>query len=493
VDPGHSAIERPETILRNAAELFRVLAKSPQEGSALASEYLHARKHVTPAEKAQISALAFSALRNKTLVEHCAGEALQRSAPELLPDMGLELRWRMIAALAFEQDAPIDGSRERTAPLAPPARESDGGLLERLANILALQPGERDHAILQGVVRSIRQCREDAEAELTATTSGCGMKKVTRYCSMPEWILDAWAARMPPHSAASLACAFMRDASAVIRVNLSKCTREEAIALLGAEGITTSLAPLSPGGLVLCKRHALAGSEVYRKGWIEVQDEGSQLIACALAPDPSWSILDACAGAGGKALHLADLQGDAGTIEARDVDARKLRVLQQRARRCGLHSISAAPAGLKQAGNNSRSSARGARSARLFDAVLVDAPCSGIGTARRAPMMKWRLTPRALDRVSTAQRNILASAAATLRPGGVLVYSTCSLMHEENDGVIEWFLDAHPGFKPEPLRDAFLKYDIRIQGLGADDATVTLRPDIHSTDGFFIARLRRTW
>jgi 16S rRNA (cytosine967-C5)-methyltransferase len=215
-----------------------------------------------------------------------------------------------------------------------------------------------------------------------------------------------------------------------------------------------------------------------------VQDEGSQLIGYALSPGPGEKVLDACAGAGGKTLHIADLTNGRASILATDMDFIRLRELGKRAYRAGIDSIktqlikSGKPIDIKNIGDNG-----------LYDSVLVDAPCSGIGTVRRMPMQKYRLNEALLEKHAKKQLEILNNYSQLVKDGGILVYSTCSLMPEENSGVVGKFLSLHPEFCADPLEPVFSEHGIKLMGLSENSNTLTLFPHIHGTDGFFMARL----
>lgn len=225
--------------------------------------------------------------------------------------------------------------------------------------------------------------------------------------------------------------------------------------------------------------HTCSTTRCIGTGAIEVQDEGSQLVAFALAPEEEWDILDACAGAGGKTLHLAQLQRDRGRIIASDADRRRLEQLARRLKRHRYRSIHLANL------DGHRSLQR-----TQFDAVLLDVPCTGSGTVRRAPEIKWRIHTRQLERIVAKQERILEQYHAYVRSGGVLLYATCSLLPEENQRVVERFLARHPEFEPDPLAPAFERYGIALP-LSPDQWQFQLLPHRHGTDGFFIARLRR--
>lgn len=225
------------------------------------------------------------------------------------------------------------------------------------------------------------------------------------------------------------------------------------------------------GAIELLSDADITKTNSFLGGLVEVQDLGSQLILASAAITAGGRWLDACAGAGGKTLQLASILGPTGHVDAYDVRASALKELQIRATRARLSNISVLP------------SAPGAH----YDGVLVDAPCSGTGTWRRAPHLKWTTTPAQITAAAEQQLALLTTYAARVRPGGQLIYATCSLSHFENEDVIRAFLTANPAFQPD------LPPPTRAFGFAPDSATggLTILPAQHNTDGFFVATLRR--
>jgi 16S rRNA (cytosine967-C5)-methyltransferase len=222
------------------------------------------------------------------------------------------------------------------------------------------------------------------------------------------------------------------------------------------------------GAIELLAEADLTKTRSYQSGLIEIQDLGSQLILEAVGIDPGSRWLDACAGAGGKTLQLAALTGPRGLVEANDIRADALRELRARATRAGLKNIAV--------GN--------ARATQTYDGVLVDAPCSGSGTWRRAPHLKWSTTPEHVEKAAQTQLSLLSDLASRVRPGGRLVYATCSLSRRENEDVVTAFLSGHREFSPAPFARAF-----HAPPAGAG---LIFLPALHDTDGFFVASLRRS-
>lgn len=215
---------------------------------------------------------------------------------------------------------------------------------------------------------------------------------------------------------------------------------------------------------------------------MEVQDEGSQLIAELVAPPPGGVVVDACAGAGGKTLALASLMANKGRILALDIDEHRLRELQRRARRAGLTNVQARAVAAQQAGPDllPRGAAR----------VLVDAPCSGLGVLRRNPEARWRLSPQDIADLSRRQGEILRACAGLVAPHGRLIYATCTILRKENDEVVEAFLRDHPEFHPVPAKEILGAARAAAIGDGQD---LRLLPRAEGgPDGFFAAVMRRT-
>ncbi|TJY63124.1 RsmB/NOP family class I SAM-dependent RNA methyltransferase [Sinimarinibacterium sp. CAU 1509] len=289
--------------------------------------------------------------------------------------------------------------------------------------------------------------------------------------NVPDTIYQAWQLQYGD-AAESLAAALCEQAPVDLRVNTLKCDRAEAQAALSEAGIEVQVTPYAPQGLRVARRAALQNLAIYRDGWIEPQDEGSQLLAMLMDAQPGETVIDYCAGAGGKTLALAAQMQDRGTLYAWDSDSTRLARLAPRLQRAGVHCVQ-----IRTLGNDEEPEVQA-------DAVLVDAPCSATGTWRRQP--EARLKALDLPSLTTLQAQILARAARHVRPGGRLVYATCSLLDAENADIVEAFLAAHPQFE---LDDAGA--ELASAGITLPGRMLQLLPHQHGTDGFFAARLRR--
>ena len=296
-----------------------------------------------------------------------------------------------------------------------------------------------------------------------------------RY-SLPDWLAQALAG----DGFDALAASLLQPAPLDLRVNLLKATRDEALQRLRADGIDAQPTPLSPWGLRVQGKPALQRASAFVDGLVEVQDEGSQLLALLLAPRRGEMVADFCAGAGGKTLALGAMMRNSGRLYAFDTAAHRLDKLRPRLARSGLSNVY--PVVLAHERDE-----RVRRLAGKLDRVLVDAPCSGTGTLRRNPDLKWRLQGDEIARLTEQQGAILRAAAQLIKPGGRLVYATCSLLRAENRDVVEAFLAAQPGWR---LLDAGALLEPQL-ALPAPSPMLELRPDRDGTDGFFAAALQR--
>jgi len=297
---------------------------------------------------------------------------------------------------------------------------------------------------------------------------------------LPDWLWLRLEALHGQDEALRLAQGLLNPAPLDLRVNLTKLSRDETLARLHASGIEGAPTPYSPAGIRLAAKPAINRHPLFTSGAVEVQDEGSQLLAYLLAPRRGEMVADYCAGAGGKTLALAMLMRGSGRIYAMDVSARRLAELAPRAARAGVTSVH--PLVLSGEGD-----ARARRLAGKIDRVLVDAPCSGFGTLRRNPDLKWRHGPQAIAELASKQARILEAAARLLKPGGRLVYATCSILPEENESIADAFGTAHAEFAPLSCRELLAAQRIH---LDCGDQ-LRLWPHRHGCDGFFAAAYER--
>ncbi|MDP2339414.1 MAG: RsmB/NOP family class I SAM-dependent RNA methyltransferase [Deltaproteobacteria bacterium] len=297
--------------------------------------------------------------------------------------------------------------------------------------------------------------------------------------SLPDWLC----ARLVERGGEALALSSTTAPPQTLRVNTLKIDRPGLIKALAEQGVIVRACGLSPVGVVVDKRSNVFRTAAFREGLFEVQDEGSQLVALLAGAKAGMRVVDGCAGAGGKTLALAAAMQNKGTLLALDVHGGRLHALRERTTRAGVdnvrvHDLDEEKKALKRL--------KGA-----CDVVVVDAPCSGSGVLRRNPDTGWRLTVDDVARLTVLQADLLRRYAALVKPGGVLLYATCSLLDDENRAVVGGFLEGAPAFALVPARARLAGLGITIEGDDDDDGVLSLDPVRHGTDGFFAAVFRR--
>ncbi|MDR3351513.1 MAG: RsmB/NOP family class I SAM-dependent RNA methyltransferase [Zoogloeaceae bacterium] len=337
----------------------------------------------------------------------------------------------------------------------------EGRNLRELAHLVQ---GEEERAWLARV-------KGFSEAQLSTATR----------LDLPEWFYTRLLAHFGAEETQALACALNQPAPLDLRVNPLKIKRPALIERLNAEGIAATAGRFSPLAVRLREKPALAHHPLFLDGSFEIQDEGSQLLGFLLAPRRGEMVADFCAGAGGKTLLLGALMHNTGRIYAFDVSEKRLRNLKPRLARSGLSNVH--PERI-----DSERDIRIRRLAGKLDRVLVDAPCSGLGTLRRNPDLKWRRQPEDIAELTQKQTAILNAAASLLRPGGTLVYATCSLLPEENEAITAHFCATHPEFTLQPIGPTLQQ---TCPDLPIAEATLQLLPHHHDTDAFYAARFER--
>ncbi|NNG03850.1 MAG: RsmB/NOP family class I SAM-dependent RNA methyltransferase [Inquilinus sp.] len=323
-----------------------------------------------------------------------------------------------------------------------------------------------------------------AEREMLARIDGQSID----HPEMPDaarWECPDWAAgplrAVFGESTEAEAAALLLPAPLDLRVNEAKATREEVLTALAQDGIGAEPTPLSPLGIRVAGRPPLGAHPLFRNGSIEVQDEGSQLVALLVDARSGQQIVDFCAGAGGKTLALAARMAGKGRVVACDVSEGRLIRAKERMKRAGIDNVE--PKKLTSERDKWVKRQKG-----KFDRVLIDAPCSGVGAWRRNPDSRWR--PTDIDRLTALQASILSSAGRLVKPGGLLIYATCSLLPPENEERVAAFLAAHADFEIVPVAEAWA---VTIGGeCPSDGPFLLLTPARHGTDGFFAAILRRS-
>lgn len=298
--------------------------------------------------------------------------------------------------------------------------------------------------------------------------------------NLPSWLWERLQRQWGEAETQQAAAVLNTPAPLDLRVNSLKGEREAVIAALAEAPIIAEPTPYAPLGLRIQKKPSLQNLPLFKDGTIEVQDEGSQILAQLVGARRGEMVADFCAGAGGKTLALGAIMRNTGRLYAFDVSEKRLAKLKPRLARSGLSNVHPVVIAHEK-------DAKIKRLAGKLDRVLVDAPCSGLGTLRRNPDVKWRQTPEGVLELNEKQLSILSSAARLVKTGGRLVYATCSILDEENEGVVQAFLNANPGFQLLPASAVLAEQKI---ALDTGDY-LKLYPHLHQTDGFFAAVLER--
>lgn len=462
--------ERTGPLAETAREAaFAVLLRAEAAGAFVSALLYRAleRSHLSDQESALAVAITMGVLRHRARLDHALASVLRRPL-ESLPSAILTVL-RMGCYQLLEMDRiPAAAAVSESVEMA--RRHGHRGTA-RLVN-----------AVLRRLASEGPPPPPDPRLDPIANLAVVG--------SHPRWLVDRWVARYGAGEAAALAAANNAPPPSTLRVNTILATREGLLAEMEAQGMRAR------AGRLPCSIVA-EGSLAHRlplvdRGLLVAQDEGSMLVSLAVAPGPGAVVVDACAAPGGKATHLAALLANEGRVIATDIHPEKLAALARRAAAMGATCLEAHQVDARRLGSLWPEAA---------DAVLVDAPCSGLGVLRRRPERKWRARPEEIAGHAARQREIIDGASGAVRPGGVLVYSVCSLEPEEGPAVTRSFLEENPLFEPEAMPEAVTRFaaasggdEAGAQALGSGAGSageVWLFPHRHGTDGFYVARLRR--
>lgn len=412
----------PNALLDMSCELLRAVLKFDAPADGLVSAFFRKNKQLGQRERHALAETTYAVLRQRLLLQHLA--------------------------------------------------QSGSGPMERRLALLAWA-GSRDF------LRPALSAQEQQWLAEIETIDRSTLAPKLRH-NMPDWLAEPLLQRLGEEQFWALAAAMNEGAPLDLRVNALKAKREEALEALKAAGITAEPTPFSPWGLRVQGKPALSKQEVFTNGTIEVQDEGSQLLALLLDPKRSEMVVDFCAGAGGKTLALGAAMRNTGRLYAFDVSGHRLEKLKPRLARSGLSNVYPAQISHERDERIKRLSGK-------IDRVLVDAPCSGLGTLRRNPDLKWRQTPQAVEELQVKQAAILESAARMLKPGGRLVYATCSLLNAENEVIAEAFTAKHPEFTLLPAAEVLQRAHVENAAELCEGNYLRLWPQRQQTDGFFAA------
>ncbi|MBI3062296.1 MAG: 16S rRNA (cytosine(967)-C(5))-methyltransferase RsmB [Deltaproteobacteria bacterium] len=354
-------------------------------------------------------------------------------------------------------------------------RVPDYAAVNEAVDLAKKRGGEKAGGLVNAVARAVLRERERREPDVESGR----VSRLAVFCSHPKWLVKKWLDYFGAHETEALLKANNQEPFLTLRANRLRGERAALLELLRAKGFDAEAAPCAPQGIRLKQGSAPDRLPGFEQGLFQVQGEASQLIAHILDPRPGERILDGCAAPGGKTTHIAELMEDRGEIIATDLSAQGLEKLKQNVRGLGIKSVKPFLVDLQRG-------LTGALAAP-YDRILIDAPCSGLGTLRAHPEAKWHREERDIQRLSRLQKKILGRAGGYLKAGGVLVYSTCTLTREENEEVVEDFLDREKNWVLESV-EGYLPREARhlIRG-----KYFLAPPHRHDTDGFFAARMRK--
>nr|WP_229714111.1 16S rRNA (cytosine(967)-C(5))-methyltransferase RsmB [Saccharibacillus endophyticus] len=329
-------------------------------------------------------------------------------------------------------------------------------------------------SMINGVLRSVLREGDKLAIPDDLPTA----ERIALQHSHPQWLVERWIAQYGEETAEEVCEANNQPPKVSIRVNALKADRDELLRELENEGRTVRASELSQSGIIVESGGNMANDHLYRDGRFSIQDESSMLVAEALAAESGMSVLDCCAAPGGKTAHIAEKMGNKGRIVANDLHEHKQGLIIEQAERLGLSCI--------QPSVGDAMALKDQFEPASFDRVLLDAPCSGFGVIRRKPDLRWAKTPDDTASIARLQRQMLNAVAGLVKPGGILVYSTCTIEREENQRAVAEFLRDHAEFVAEPFEVPALESLPQAGGAG-----VQILPNQFGSDGFYIARLRR--
>ncbi len=344
---------------------------------------------------------------------------------------------------------------------------------------------KRGHAGIAGLVNGVLRSllREGVAPSLPADLTAA--ERIALTHSHPVWLVERWISAYGEETAAAICEAGNSPPHASARVNRLRSERGALLAEMAEAGFAAQASPLSEDGIIAVRAGSLAETDWYRAGKLTVQDESSMLVAAAANPAPGMTVLDCCAAPGGKSTHLAEIMRNQGKVVANDVHAHKQKLIDGQKNRLGLTIIETMTSDALELSRNLPE--------RSMDVVLLDAPCSGLGVIRRKPEIKWNKSPQDIEGLAALQCRLLREAARMVKPGGTLVYSTCTIAPEENEETVLRFLREHPAFAPDPDWPEPVLRPLREKGIVAEPFAgwTQILPHHFGSDGFFIARMRR--
>ncbi|WP_317952638.1 16S rRNA (cytosine(967)-C(5))-methyltransferase RsmB [Paenibacillus chitinolyticus] len=356
-------------------------------------------------------------------------------------------------------------------------RVPDHAVVSEAVNIAKRRGHQGISGMVNGVLRSaIRQ-----RAELTLPQGMTDAERISLEHSHPEWLVRRWIKQYGAEACERICKANNEPPHVSIRANERRQHQGALLEQLRLGGFDAEPSALSPAGIVVSSGGNMALTQGFGQGDYSIQDESSMLVAEALQPEAGMTVLDCCAAPGGKTAHIAEKMDDTGTVWACDLHPHKKRLIDEQAQRLGLKSVRTLVKDARELAGEFEPAS--------FDRILLDAPCSGFGVIRRKPDLKWGKREEDIAGIAAVQQSILEAVHGLLKPGGVLVYSTCTIERTENEDAVARFLEAHPEFVLDPIPTTGWPESAPLEQ--AASGMISIMPDRYGTDGFFIARIRR--
>ncbi|WP_452445287.1 16S rRNA (cytosine(967)-C(5))-methyltransferase RsmB [Paenibacillus psychroresistens] len=355
-------------------------------------------------------------------------------------------------------------------------RIPDHAIVNEAVNIAKIKGHQGISGMVNGVLRNVIRQKDQLKLPTDLPPAG----RISLQYSHPKWMVARWIKQFGEPTTELICAANNSSPSTSARVNTLKFTPAEMLAAMQLEGIEARASKLAPDGIIMEHAGNLAFTRWFGEGSITVQDESSMLVAEAVNPQPGMRVLDCCAAPGGKTTHLAEKMKDTGSIVACDIHEHKIALIREQANRLQLKSIETVFSDAIDLSKHYE--------AESFDCILLDAPCSGLGVIRRKPDLKWAKQEQEIAAICIIQRSLLNAVHSLLKPGGILVYSTCTMEYTENQGMVKQFIELQPQFSLEAFPND------QLAEISADSATIgmlQILPHQYNSDGFFIARMRK--
>lgn len=412
---------------------------------------------LSPADTRLVTELVYGTVQRRNTLDYWISSLLSKGGNKLEPWVKNLLR------LSFYQLAYLD-------------RIPDHAVVSEAVTIA----GRRGHKGISGLVNAVLRNALRKQDALSIPDDLPPVKAISLKHAHPEWLVQRWIDQLGEATTQAMCEANNRQPHTSIRVNPLRLSRDQLLTALQEQGYEALPSELSPSGIVVRGGGNLAHASGYERGDYTIQDESSMLVAELLSVKPGMTVLDCCAAPGGKTTHIAEQMADSGILYAFDIHAHKQKLIDQQAERLGLRSIRTDVLDARRLGERFAPGS--------FDRILLDSPCSGLGVIRRKPDVKWTKSEADIAAISKLQDQLLRTVAPLLKPGGILVYSTCTVESEENEQAIARFLSEHPEFEPDSAAGAHLP---QLERSYLQPGIVRILPHDYGTDGFFIAALRK--